>query len=644
MRNNRFSRISSYQCVIMYMANILLYYFYERGLFMFLRGIKGKMFSVYAVLIIFMLGISLSFIITLLNLGNNINGFMQANYKSIVAAQDMMDALDQSQQAALGFIMSDETSGLKQFSDSSDNFISAYLVEKGNITEKGESDLVAKINSSYENYNKSFFQLQEYKSGQGRDYSLEYFYNTLVKQYAALKSDCRNLMSMNQNAMFASADRINMSARNFIYINIVVAVITTVLGFTFIFYLLSKIFSPLRQFTDSVRSIKEGNLYNEIHVNSNDEIGELAGEFNSMTTRLQQYDQMNIKKLVDEKNKSSAIVNSIGDPIIVTDINYKIILLNPSFESIFGIKQGDAYGKHFLEVINNRHIFDIITDVLHSGDYMSDEDILSLKLDTKDKYYKVSVTPIYDKDKAITGTVTLLQDITHLKEVEILKSEFVSTVSHEFRTPLTSISLGVGLLLDRTLGAINKDQNEVISAIKDEEERLANLVNDLLDLSRIESGKMAINKKPCLIEEIIESTAKSLSELAHTRGVNLNYYKDENIPAVKADTDKIRTVLANLIGNAIKFTPQGGNIEVFTYSRDKKVYISVKDTGIGIPKEYHEKIFERFVQVKKNINDGTGTGLGLAIAKKIVEAHGGEIWVESEEGKGSTFTFTLKMS
>lgn len=609
---------------------------------MIFRGLKMKMFSVYTILILLIFGVSLSFIINLTSLGRTINEFMQANYKSIEASQNMMNALDDSQEAVLTYIIRDENTGNANFMKSAQYFMSSFAAAEGNITEKGESDTVKNIGSSFDEYYNSYTNLQGYKKGHDTSEVMKFYNDTLMKQYMAVKSNCRALLKLNENAMFASKNNATENAHNSIYTNLIVSIIAIIFGFALILYVLISIFKPLRQLTNSVKSIVEGNLDHEIHVKTSDEIGELAREFNSMTRRLQHYDQINIKKLVDEKNKSIAIVNSISDPIIVTDIDCKVILLNPAFESLFETEQLTAIGKHLLDIISNKTIYDAVSDATANKIINNDADTISVNVNNKDFYYRISATPILGKDCGINGAVTILQDITHMKEVEQLKSEFVSTVSHEFRTPLTSISLGAGLLLDGTLGEISDSQKEIISAIRDEEMRLANLVNDLLDLSRIESGKMAVNMKPCSSEDIIDITIKSLSEQAKIKNISLGCYIDEELPEVKADPEKLKIVLTNLIGNAIKFTPTDGKIEVFAHHHNKKVYISVKDSGIGIPKEYHNKIFEKFIQVKKDINDGVGTGLGLTISKKIVEIHGGEIWVESEEGRGSTFTFTLK--
>lgn len=608
------------------------------------HSLKRKMLTVYTILILLMFGVSLMFVYSLSNISKTINEIMQANYKSIRAAQDMMEALDESRGAILTYIINDEDAGLKQFIESNQNFTSAFVIEKSNITEKGEADIVERIKTSYADFYNDFANLQNYKKNYNSEKAIMYYNTTVVKQYNDAKDNCKTLIELNQKAMFLGKNKASDIIKSSISMNLMISFIILVSGFALIAYVLSGIFKPIRELTNHAAAIKEGNLYHKIDIKTSDEIGQLALEFNNMTKRLQIYDQMNIKKLIDEKNKSTAIVNSISDPVIVTDSDFKIILINPAVEDLFTITHESAINKHFLEVIDNKQIFNSISQIIKNTEKNISrvEDIISINVNDKERYYKVTAAPIFDKDKVVINIVAVLQDITHMKEVENLKSEFVSTVSHEFRTPLTSISLGVGLLLDGTLGEISSGQKEIITAIRDEEVRLANLVSDLLDLSRIEAGKISVNMKPVQIEDIIEGTVKMMLDMAKNKNISLCYYNYDKLPGVLADADKIKEVLVNLIGNSIKFTPDGGKVEVYSNFRDDKIFISVKDNGIGIPREYHEKIFEKFVQVKKDINDGSGTGLGLAIVKKIVEIHGGEIWVESEEGKGSTFTFTLK--
>ena len=239
----------------------------------------------------------------------------------------------------------------------------------------------------------------------------------------------------------------------------------------------------------------------------------------------------------------------------------------------------------------------------------------------------------------------MLQDITKLKEIDQMKSDFVSTVSHEFRTPLTSMGMAVELLGDGSVGTINETQKELLKVIKEDNERLNFLIRDLLDLSRLESGKTHMKFEECSIKKIVETAVNSLKNFSENRNVKIEIRNIKDSFLVFADLNKILLVLTNLLTNAIKYKSEEreGNITVEAFKKGKNIVVSVKDNGKGIPEEYKEKIFNKFIQVKIS-NDGKieGTGLGLSICKEIIKAHGGEIWVDSVLNKGSIFYFSLK--
>jgi len=291
-------------------------------------------------------------------------------------------------------------------------------------------------------------------------------------------------------------------------------------------------------------------------------------------------------------------------------------------------------------------IFEMIDKVRNTDDasaYKKYKDI-TLNTDDKTRHYRINARPIMDKEGDNVGVVTLMQDITKLKEIDHMKSAFVSTVSHEFRTPLTSISMAAGLLLDKTSGEINENQTELLEAIVEDNERLKSLVSDLLDLSRLESGKVTMDIESQSLNTIVEYAVKQFRIQAKDKNISLEVDVKDVLPKVKADFNKISWVLTNLVGNALRYTPRDGSGKIILKAKEtaNKILVSVSDNGKGIPEEYQDRIFSKFIQVKNE--DGTetgGTGLGLAISKEIINAHGGEIWVDSKLGKGSTFYFTL---
>lgn len=376
------------------------------------------------------------------------------------------------------------------------------------------------------------------------------------------------------------------------------------------------------------------------------EFNKLGLAFNQMTKQLDIYKQMDIEKILNEKSKAEAIVESISDGIIVTDMNNNIILVNEAAEKIFNIKEQDVLDRQFLEGINNPKIFDSIQEVLKNKNLKSSlkQIEISLASNNKKMYCKVYVSSISKNNENI-GVITLLQDITKSKEIDKMKTEFIATVSHEFKTPLTSIGMSVDLLsADKDINS-NPMHKDLIRIIKEEKERMVYLIKDLLDLSKIETGKGQIKLENCKLKSILENSIEDLKNYCDGQEAEVTLENiDENL-SVYADPSKISLVIKNLISNAVKYRKENvkPKILIDIIKKSNNVIVSVKDNGRGIPQDYLEKIFEKFIQVKVS-NDGKieGTGLGLSICKGIIKAHNGEIWVESTVDKGSTFYFSLK--
>ena len=308
-----------------------------------------------------------------------------------------------------------------------------------------------------------------------------------------------------------------------------------------------------------------------------------------------------------------------------------------------GLMRSEVLNKHILEVIKHEALVDHIAGIFDANDEYREKVILINSKDT-DYYFNVIVKAVKEFDATITSMVVLFQNITQFKQLEKVKTDFIATVSHEFKTPLTSLTMGLSLLLEQKIGALNEKQLTTISTMAEDGKSLVSLVNDLLEIAKIESDKSIYKIGPVVISGVIENTFKNFWGRANLQEVNLINAADDDLPKVNADPEKIQWVLNNLIGNALKYTNAGDEIQVTAKVKQDKMYVSVKDTGAGIPPQYLDKLFDKFVQVKGYDLEVRGTGLGLAIAREIVEAHGGEIWCESSLDAGSTFTFTLPLN
>jgi len=606
-----------------------------------LKSLKAKISIVYLSLVFTIAIVGMVSIFNVYQLIRSIDNLMVNNYKSINAVTNMVEAIEEQNNSILTYLYVDKQKGINSFYNNNNIFNQWYIVEYNNITEQGEMEHVTKINELYKSYLKLFPNIQEMRNSRGNDKALEYYNKEIIPVFTALKQELAYLSSLNEKAMFHSKGLVTNSAYNSMYIITVLSAIAVLGGYAISRFSINKSLKPIYSLTETMKAIKEGYLDQEAPIISQDEIGELTNEFNNMTKRLQSFEQSTLGKLLSEKNKSVAIVKSIFDPLIVLDENYKIILLNDACEKLFNINENDAIQKYFLEVIRNGDLYDFIYTASKSTDANTSQRIIEIKTLEQVYYFNVVVTAIKDSTASISSIVVVLQNITQLKQLEKTKSDFMSTVSHEFKTPLTSIMIGASLLEEMNIGELNNKQQDIIKTIKEEGEKLNLLVTNLLQISKLEAKKPVFNIEPVSINRIIEVALKTFREQANLKNISLNYDPKESLPKVNIDSEKVNWVVNNLISNALKFTKSNGSITIKSFLQEDRMCISVSDTGIGIPEEYRENIFDRFVQVKEEDNEYQGTGLGLAIAKEIVEAHGGEIWCESTLSKGSTFIFTL---
>jgi PAS domain S-box-containing protein len=470
----------------------------------------------------------------------------------------------------------------------------------------------------------------------------EYF-TRLEPQFNKLRADCEHLLQLNQRAMLAKSEAAAGVAQLWFYRTLLLAGALVVAGLLLAFFLANRIVEPLRQLTATTTRMAGGDLNAKVTVSSHDEVGVLAAEYNRMAERIRQLRSSDMGKLLVAQQTTEAAIDSLYDPVIVTDGDGCVTKLNPAAEEIFGSEKENA-GKHVGEVARDTRIASAVAEALKSQRPVAGEgmaSVLPLAVDGSERSFRLRTTPMRDNGNHLLGAVTLLEDITHLREIDRLKSEFIATASHELRTPLTSVQMGVHLLLERAAGDLNDKQVEVLSACREDCERLDKLMRDLLDLSRIEAGESKPDLQAIKARDLIKTEAEQLRPQVETKGLAFVVEAQADLPVVMADRSQIERVLANLVVNAIRYTKQG-EIRVSAQLRGKYVAISVSDTGNGIPQEYLAHVFDKFVQVPGAATGGAG--LGLAISRLIVEAHGGQISVQSEPGHGSTFTFTLPVS
>lgn len=380
--------------------------------------------------------------------------------------------------------------------------------------------------------------------------------------------------------------------------------------------------------------IKNGDFSRRLTIRYHNELGDLVHNLNEMSEVLQD----KIQTITNDKNEVQAILSSLVEGVVVINANGQILYLSPNFCDLLDLRSREANGRLYWEVIRNQEINDSIKEAIGSQRAVKkDIDVIG----PQDIYFSMQISPVISNEEKLLSVVAIFHDITELKKFERLRTEFVANVSHELKTPLTSIK---GFVETLQSGAIKEplDAKRFLDIIDQQTSRLENLVNDLMTLSSLESQQMPMDfqneRVDAIISSVVDSYKNLFERMNHTVFVNVS----EKLPLVSVDRQRIEQVFLNLLDNAVKFTPQGGRIEIHAFLENDHIRVDVRDNGIGISSEHIPRLFERFYRVDKaRSRDMGGTGLGLSIVKHIVLAHRGNLTVTSKVGEGSTFSVFL---
>jgi two-component system, OmpR family, phosphate regulon sensor histidine kinase PhoR len=393
---------------------------------------------------------------------------------------------------------------------------------------------------------------------------------------------------------------------------------------------------PLSEMSSIAKAMAQGDFSRKISIHSGDEIGDLAQALNAMSEDIKD----KIESINSERAKLDLVLSSMFEGVIVTDANEKIILMNPSLRKLFFI-DSNPEGKRSLEVIRNTAVEEMVEKIITGKQHLATEEIV---INTpEEKILKVNGVPIM-RNNRLEGAILVFHDITELRRLEKMRQDFVANVSHELRTPISSIKGYAETLLE---GALEDKDNakEFVSIIYQDSNRLASLINDLLDLSKIESGKLKMSFAALDPAVLIKKAVTVIDNQAKAKSIALKIDIPQSVPKIKADEARFSQVMINLLDNAIKYSSEGGAATISAKVADNALQIDISDTGIGISESDLPRIFERFYRVDKaRSRELGGTGLGLSIVKHIVSAHGGQVWVKSELGRGSTFSFTIPLA
>jgi two-component system, NtrC family, sensor histidine kinase KinB len=560
---------------------------------------------------------------TVHRLGGAIRETLYRNYASIEAAQHMHAALYNVQLAQLTGTLS------KVLAPNRDLFMHWINVELNDITEAGEGDLAADI----------------HRRGIRIFDNLSRGANSSDQEYSELHHRLDELISMNQAAMFRADSRSSRLSDRLASEFAAGLLVLLLFGTILAWMLASNLSRPLAELSDHLRSFSLRGPSVRLGEQPLAELQTVASEFNRMAERLEQFERLNIDRLIYEKGKTEAIIESLEDGIVLIDPDGIVTHMNEIAGIIIGIEREEALGSSFDDLNSNSlHYVRIRSALAHFRGQSPDSQRVEVELHVsgRDHTYVLKPVPLRHSDGGSFGTILILQDITYLRDKDRARTNLVATLSHELNTPLTSLGFCVELL-QRKCG-LDPEQHELLTSIEEDAARMRRLASDLMELARGQGPAIAVQSMPVDLVKMAQGVIKGFARQAEQKQVYLEAKIEEPAPQIRADPLKLSWVMSNLIANALRYTPSGGTISISLSNASPGARLRVSDTGPGIPAEVREHLFERFAQWRVNGSEPGAAGLGLAIAKEIVDAHGGRIFVQSELGQGTSFTVELPAS
>ena len=533
-------------------------------------------------------------IVSINRLSNDADKILKNNYETLVYDNNMMKALDElpKNQKALSFF---ETNLVKQ---------------ENNITEFGEGDATKLLRSNYEE-----LKLHPEDS----------------MSYKEIRQAIQVINTLNQNAIYHKNETAQKTATSALFWMTLIFSLLTLVSFSLVINFPNILSEPIKTLSIGIKEIANKNYHNKINLEHNDEFKELADAINSMSEKLDEYEHSNLANITFEKRRIETIINQMRDGIIGFDENKNILFLNAVSEKLLGLKEKEIIGQYAADIAVRN---DLMRRLLH------DEDNNELKIyaDKKESYFNKDVLKVSNNEQII-GEVIVLRNITPFHELNEAKTNFIATVSHELKTPISAIKMSLQLLESKLTGNLNEEQFQLVESIKDDSNRLLKITGELLNMSQVETGNIQLNIQSCRPYDILQYALEAVKVQAEQKQITLKINAIAGLPDVKADKEKTAWVLINFLTNAIRYSPETSEVLIEIDKLNNEVIFGVKDYGKGIDTKYISKIFDRYFQVPGSVK--TGTGLGLAISKEFIEAQGGTIHVESKVDVGSKFYFTL---
>jgi signal transduction histidine kinase len=584
------------------------------------------------VLLIF-LGVGIYAIFLFSKLGGAIDIILRENYQSVVASQNMKESAERMDSGLLLMLGGEEAKGKSLFDQYVPVFEKNSDIESRNITLPGEGDLETKVQQLHQAYMNAAGRFMALAPSDPARRSL--YFAQLLPTFTGINDTANRILELNQRNMVEANDAARQQSRAASHYMIATLVVGFIVAAGVAYALARSIIQPIQGLTESARQLGEGNLDQHVPVQSRDEMGKLAEAFNKMAEKLRAYRLSTTERILQAQQTTESALRAFPDPILVFSPDKTIQLQNAAAERFLQQIGGNLDSLGSLSSHINQSL-------KRAADFQptSFDKAVSVNLDGSEKFFLPRVLAMRNEAGNPVGVVVVLQDVTRFRVADDVKTDLIATVSHELKTPLTSMQMAVYLLLEEKVGPLNPKQTELLLAARSNSDRLFEMIEDLLDLARFEGGAGLIEKRAISSQQLIEDAAAREKEFVGSRGRELKVEMEAHLPRVEVSRPRINQVFANFISNAVKYSPPGSIITLAARREGaKSVRFSIKDEGAGVPKELRRRIFDKFFRVAESGDEGAG--LGLSIAREIVLAHGGNIGVESEEGKGSEFFFIL---
>jgi signal transduction histidine kinase len=578
-------------------------------------------------------------IVMFYRLGGNIDVILRENYRSVLAAERMKEAIERMDSGLLFATLGQEARGREQFDTNRSRFEEQLAIEQGNVTLPGEQGLADDLASLFRRYLAAADRFFALPAEQGARRT-EVYFRELLPTFDEIRKRADEVLALNQDNMTAMDLRARQNAT--LSTRLMIGALIGAIALTLVVALrLSRsIERPIRAVTVAAKALTRGELHQVVAAGTRDELGELSSAFNQMARTIREYRQAGTARLLRAQKTAQATIDSFPDPVVVVDPLGSVELANPAARRLLVVVRA---AEPSVPWYPPAPLKSLLNDVLAGrGDYLplTLEQAIPLSDGAQERFFLPRVVAIRAGGDELIGAAVNLVDVTKFHLLDRLKSDMVSTVSHELKTPLTSVQMAVHLLLEEVVGPLNSKQIELLLAARQDADRILAMINDLLDLTRIEQGRVKLDLEPVSVGVLLNEAVARMRPQADDAGLALQADVAAPDVSVMVDQDRIGHVFDNLIGNAIQHTPRGGSIRLSARPDGDGVQVEVRDTGKGIAGEHLPHLFEKFYRIPGESPAG-GAGLGLAIVREIITAHGGRIDVASRPGKGTSFTFSL---